>query len=294
MNKIIILVLASDTYPSYRNHLVQKKTWAKEPSKNTKIYFYKAGNNTVLNKNNLIVKSGRRADEIGYKNFEAFEWTIKNENFDFLYRTNTSSYINIQNLEYYISKYRNNPGFIYDGIIMNIKNKNDDTCIKFVSGSGILFSKKTVEVLINNKSEYNHSLWEDVAIGELLNKNGIFPTEGKRYDIQGNIYKEDVDLNHYHYRCRIDNHYGYPRFLETRVLSELNYRVRNSLSFNKKYLNMIFFEICKLFYIQMPFWKLYQFLRNLFKTFLPKSFYNYLKTIFKNRIKNFQLRYFKK
>ena len=56
MNKIIILVLTSDTYPSYRNHLAQKKTWAKGQSENIKIYFYKAGNDTVLNNNDLIEK----------------------------------------------------------------------------------------------------------------------------------------------------------------------------------------------------------------------------------------------
>ena len=37
-------------------------------------------------------------------------------------------------------------------------------------------------MLIDNKNEYDHSLWEDVAIGELLNKNGIFqPKEKDRY-----------------------------------------------------------------------------------------------------------------
>ena len=45
--------------------------------------------------------------------------------------------------------------------------------LNFVSGSGILFSKKTIETLVNNKDEYDHSLWEDVAIGELLNKRGV-------------------------------------------------------------------------------------------------------------------------
>ena len=43
---------------------------------------------------------------------------------------------------------------------------------------------------------------------------GIDPVKGKRFDINGNIFKEKIELNHYHYRCRIDNHYGYPRFLE--------------------------------------------------------------------------------
>ena len=294
MNKIIILVLASDTYPSYRNHLAQKKTWVMHKSENVKVYFYKAGENTGIKNNDLIVKSGSRADEIGYKNFEAFDWIIKNEDFDFLFRTNTSSFINVKNLHEYINKSHNRSDLIYDGKIINLKNKKNDTCIKFVSGSGILFSKKTIETLVNNKDEYDHSLWEDVAIGELLNKKGVFPTNGKRYDIQGNIYKENIHLNHYHYRCRIDNHYGYPRFLETWVLSELDFRIKNSKSYNKRLVQMIFFEICKLFYIQMPFWKIYNFFRRLLKTLLPKSFYRYIKNIFENKIKNFQLYYFKK
>lgn len=294
MNKIIILVLASDTYPSYRNKLVQKKTWAMDATENIKVYFYSAGEDTFLQNNDLIVESGDRADEIGYKNFKAFEWVNNNEDFDFLFRTNTSSFVNIQNLEKHINNLEKNKDPIYEGIIMQLKNKKNNTEIKFVSGAGILFNKKSIEILIDNQNEFDHSLWEDVAIGELLNKKGVFPTSGKRYEISGNIFKQNVDLKHYHYRCRIDNHYGYPRFLETQILKELHYRTKNFISFNKNYKNLIFFEICKLFYVQMPFWKIYEILRNILRTFLPNNLYNYLKITFKNKLNNFKLRYFKK
>lgn len=294
MKKIIILVLASDTYPSRRNQMVQKKTWVKDQTENIKVYFYKAGKNTLIQNNDLIVKSGDRADEIGYKNFKAFEWIYKNEDFDFLFRTNTSSFINIKNLESYINNLKRSKDPIYDGIVLNLKNKKNKSCIKFVSGAGILFNKKAIEVLINNQNEYDHSLWEDVAIGELLNKKSVFPSSGRRYDIRGNIFKQDIDLNHYHYRCRIDTHYGYPRFLETKILKELQFRTKYSISFNKKYTQLILFEISKFFYIQMPFWKIYEVLRNILKTLLPKRIYSYLKIRFRNKIKDFQLYYFKK
>ena len=88
----------------------------------------------------------------------------------------------------------------------------------FVSGAGILFSKNTINHIIKNKNKMDFRLWDDVGIGKLLCELKINPTDGKRYDIQGNIFKQAVDIDHYHYRCRIDNHYGYPRFLEYYVI----------------------------------------------------------------------------
>ena len=217
--KVLILVLSSDTYPSKRNSKVQKNTWAKKLPDNFEAIHYKSGNKTYIKENDLIVKAGKKTNEIGYKNFRAFEWVLENKQFDYLFRTNTSSYINISELEKFIKDIdKGNSKYIYSGKIINLKKSTNNEVVQFVSGAGILLSKNSLQSLVDNQNLFDHNEWEDVGIGKLFNLIDIFPTDGSRFDIRGNIFKLSIPLNEYHYRCRIDNHYNYPRFLETTVM----------------------------------------------------------------------------
>ena len=53
--KILVLVISSDTYPSKRNKKSLLKTWVQNIPSNMNVYFYKAGRNTALKKNNEII-----------------------------------------------------------------------------------------------------------------------------------------------------------------------------------------------------------------------------------------------
>ena len=227
------------------------------------------------------------------KNLLAFEYAINNFEFDFLFRTTTTSYVNLEKLKNFIVENFIEHKNLYCGKIMETydleKNKQ-----YFVSGAGILFSKNTINHIIKNKNKMDFRLWDDVGIGKLLGELKINPTDGKRYDIQGNIFKQAVDIDHYHYRCRIDNHYGYPRFLEYYVIKNLDMIIKG-IRINKltnslmKYL----FEISKFFYIQYPIWKLYSFFKFFLKLLLPKKIYKVLKQKLNRFNKKFNLKYFK-
>jgi len=283
--KILILVLSSKTYPSKRNKNIQKKTWAKNLPKNIKVVFYSSGAKTTFSRDELVVEASSSSYDIGYKNFKAFEWVLKNFEFDYLYRTNTSSFLNLSNLEKHIQNIQNaKSDLLYNGKILNLTKSDTNKKIKFVSGSGILFSKKSIELLTNNQEALNHNEWEDVAIGLLGEELKIVPTEGSRFDIEGNIFNQITPLNQYHYRCRIDNHYGYPRFLETIVMRELNRRHLENKEYNKKFLLSIYFEICKFFYIENLTWKLVYKLKQFLNLFLPKKIYKILKIKLRNKL----------
>jgi hypothetical protein len=220
---------------------------------------------------------------------------LQNLEFDYLFRTNTSSYINIEVLQKYISQISHDEKkYLYSGIPINLIKSTTNEEIKFVSGAGILFNRNTLELLVREEAFFDHDEWEDVGIGKLLNKSKIYPTKGFREDIKGNIFKERVKLNAYHYRCRVDNHYGYPRFLETLVMKELDYRIKNQEGERRKVFYIYLFEFCKLVYLQNLTWNLYKFLKFCIKITLPKKIFESLKKIMSNHLKKFQLRYFKK
>lgn len=295
MIKLLILVLSSNTYPSKRNEKAIKKTWAKHNFKNVQIVFYKSGSENKLYGNELIVNVGSQTKDIGVKTLKAIEWVNENLEFDFVFRTNTSSYINIENLLIYIEKIANRDGFIYDGKLMKLPANETRKEVNFISGAGILMNKNTIDLLIQEKSNFNKNEWDDVALGMILQENGVVATSGKRFDILGNIFKYEIDKDNYHFRCRIDNHYGYPRYLEKYVILHTHKIIEGKfVSQFKTVLNQYFFELNKLFYFQSPFWKIYELFVRTARLIVPKVIYNRLKIVLKSLDLAIKFRYLKK
>lgn len=271
-------MLSSNTYPSLRNEKTIKKTWFKDIVDDVEVIFYKAGKENKLSGKELKLNVGTKTSDIGLKTIEAFEWSLNNLKFDYLLRTNTSSYINIQNLVDYVNSNFSKDKFLYHGLEMKLKDRRTEKETNFISGSGILFNLNTIKLIVKNKSEVDYKERDDVAIGRLLKEYKVNPTSGFRYDIKGNIYKQHIDKNFYHYRCRIDNHYGYPRFMERYVLKELhNIMKQRKVTKFKKYTLNFLFEFSKLFYIQYPYWKIYIFLKKVLKKLIPQKIYLILK-----------------
>jgi len=293
MEKILILVLASNTYPSRRNEKAIKKTWAKKNIENINIIFYKSGKYNSFKNNELTVVAGKKTTDIGLKTIKAFEWAKKNVEFDYLFRTNTSSYVNIYELQKKIKLLNNDKKFIYSGIKMSLPENESRKKIDFISGAGILFNKNTIDLILRNKDEFDTNEWDDVALGKLLQNHKVTPTSGTRFDIKGNITKQKLSENYYHYRCRIDNHYGYPRFLEKFVIIFLHKRLNSKKTNQNKFVLNLFFEISKFFYIQAPFWKIYTLSKTLLKKILPENLYKNIKTVLKKMDHKIKTRYLK-
>tara|TARA_X000001036_G_C20668802_1_gene801689 strand:- start:778 stop:1512 length:735 start_codon:yes stop_codon:yes gene_type:complete len=217
---LVILVLDSYTPNSIRNSKTQKKTWVKECQPYSEVLFYKGGTDTVRKGLDLDLECGDTYSEMTTKTLKALEWVDSNLPFDYIFRTNTSSYVNYPNLVSYLKKI-NKEKVDYCGFI----GKHKD--IEFVSGSGIILSKVAVKTIIENKGQLDKNLVEDVAIGKILKINKIFPIMGKRKDILSHRDLSNFTLDAYHIRCRLDP-FGYSRNLETYVLRFIDF------SFNQK------------------------------------------------------------
>jgi len=299
LSNIAVLFLSSKTYPSERNSRTQKKIFSRN-SAYQNFYWYKQGNEAELMGleanligNDLFINADDSSIGMGHKTIKAFDWLLKNSNFEFLFRTNTSSYISYKNLKKYVHENFLNKKSIYSGKIYET-NDIDKNKVIFASGSGYFLSRDVVEKIVQHKNLWDHRLWDDVSLGKMLNEINIKPIPGNRFDVLGNVTKQNIDLSHYHYRCRIDNHYNYPRFLEVLVINYLSIldNGKNVTKVKKIILNILF-ETTRIFFINDFGWNSYLRVRSILRFILPNKIYKFIKKILIKRIENFKLIRFK-
>lgn len=298
--KIATMVVSSKTYPATRNSKTQQKLFFDQDFQKDLTFWYRAGSKKELNgkkyflqNNNLLIDTDDSSINMGLKTLLAFEWLLENKEFDFLVRPTPSSYINYSNLYSFIESNLLDKKFVYCGKIQSTNDKNKNK-INFVSGSTLILNKKTVEIILNNKEQWDHSYWDDVALYVLLNSLNIDPQLGKRFDVTGNPLNQNIPLNHYQYRCRADNHYNYPRYLESYNLI-IVHKLFNNHFFNVFSLNMLktFYWLSNKLYVYQFGWKVYLFVRFISKSLLPNFIYLKIVNKLSRIIDNFKHKRFK-
>lgn len=196
--KIIILVLSAEFEPYSSLESTIRKTWARETLPEIEIFYYYGNSSSKKIVEDKIYSTAQEGlYNIGYKTLDSFD-LLKNFNFDYLFRTNSSSYIIQENLiKFLANKPRKN---FYSGIIGNY---ND---ISYCSGSGYFISRDIFDKVLFHRNEWNHQLIDDVAIGDLItNKIKVLPDfSAKRLDL-GSEKIYDSLKDHYHIRCKIQN-----------------------------------------------------------------------------------------
>ena len=100
-----------------------------------------------------------------------------NLEFDYLFRTNTSSFVDFNKLQKYSKSNHNN--LDYSGVVLDVV--EGDT---IASGAGFFLSRKNVELILKNKDKFDETLPDDVAIARLLRKFEILPSTLIRKDLK--------------------------------------------------------------------------------------------------------------
>ena len=292
------MVITSNTYPAARNTKAQKKIYRNLNSSRSFAVWYKgmenqADNYSKLVNDNLFLNCSDDTRRMGEKTLLAFEWALKNVDFEYLIRPTPSSYVNLDYIHKLIDSNFFDTTNVYAGTVQTLSTKEGNN-LNFVSGSTLILNKSSIQKICDNKALWNHDLWDDVALAKLMEELNINYTNIKRFDIKGNIFKQEVDLNNYQYRCRADSHYNYPRFIEAYLLRLTHEIINNKkLSFVKKYFYYYFFELCKIFYVRELSWKIYSMFKVIFKTIVPNSIYKKTKSLMFKKITNFKHKRFK-
>jgi hypothetical protein len=142
---------------------------------------------------------------IGEKTLQAFKYLLENHDFDFIFRTNTSSYVDAARL---LQRLHDMPkSGVYAGFVGTALGK-----LKFASGAGILLSRDVVKRICDHASEWKHGLIDDVALADLISrfdspKVELIPLERLTLPSLAVAKEADADqiTNSYHVRCKADS-----------------------------------------------------------------------------------------
>jgi hypothetical protein len=200
---IIILIIASDNTDNY---IEMQKIWRKYMNKcnpNIRSFFIK--NEPTLNEDIIAINDTIYIKEnenyipgILSKTIKSIQYCLNNFDFDYIYRTNLSSFLNL----YKINDFINNNTLNYGGVIGDFKG------IKYASGSGFFLSKDTCIYLCKNNNLLDYNLIDDVSIGNFLNKTyNIFFIDRCNINCLEND-KFIINNNIFHYRCKCEENHS--------------------------------------------------------------------------------------
>lgn len=208
--KILVLVLATRLAPYPALIRTIKRTWAACPVPDAKTLFYYGGAGLELDGDDLTVPApGGRAD-IGRASVACFEYVLRHREFDVVFRTNCSSYVDLRNLCDYARAHVT--GRFYSGLI-GLRE------IPFASGSGYFLSRDLVELVVRQQSLWNHDLVDDRALAALLARNHVAPVPAPRQDFRWAPALGDIDTSLYHFRCRTTT---WRRFEDRRIMLRIH------------------------------------------------------------------------
>ena len=150
--------------------------------------------------NILSVNSWSTYYFFGQRNIALYDWFLQNTSDDFLFVTNTSSYINQKKLLKIIQEF--DPAeTVYAGYLLP-----EDSKEQFVSGAGRLMSRKSVEIIKSNWNKHTHETLEDVCLGLFMKLMGIIATPLPRVSLPTpesvSLLSDFVVRTNFHFRCK--------------------------------------------------------------------------------------------
>jgi hypothetical protein len=194
--KILISILACEGDGHYvALEKAIRETWGSGKSEHEDIvdiiYYY--GNPSLesdfkLEGDRLWVKSPEGYFNTWNKTLMMFDFISKNYQFDCLFRTNLSAYIDLEILQDFAKKNYNDN--FYCGCHGNLDPTGPTELLraaKFASGAGYFLSHKLVKELADEKESLFKEYIDDLSLGECMMKKNISPHLGERYGAEGSF-----------------------------------------------------------------------------------------------------------
>lgn len=154
--KVIILCMSCNQSRFVNEEYIIRKTWGGDildgKYDNIELLFYRGGSdNTYLENDVLHLTSDDTLLGTYQKSIDCFKWLVENKQFDYIVRTNTSTYINVDAIQQFLEFNVNEETVCGSYLIMNGANK----FIPFLPGFFLIFSKKIIELLVNDRLQIN-------------------------------------------------------------------------------------------------------------------------------------------
>jgi hypothetical protein len=194
--RILIGVLASEL-PIYRRLVDEglRKTWARNVDPDVEIlYYYRGSNTTVVDGAKVFFDSPEGIFHLAHRTAAFFEYILANKRFDFLFRTNVSSYVNIANLRTMLSD-KPRQGF-FNAVVGDYHGR------PFASGAGYVLTPDLIQLAVDHRQRWIQEGYDDVSLSFALQDLGIALRPGRRQDFETVQQVEAIDTSHYHFRCK--------------------------------------------------------------------------------------------
>ncbi len=179
--KVLILVLSGD-FPPYRKMVETSiATWdsIQVDGVETAYYFGRHKHSEPLHiSGGWHLPIEETYNNIGKKTLTAFSVALKDADFDYVARVNSSTYVNKKKLIEHIQTLPDEN--LFSGMI--VKNWHH-VKHSWPWGPAFIISKDVVKKLADNKDWFDSSMMEDVGIGDLAGRLGIPLTDGKACSI---------------------------------------------------------------------------------------------------------------
>jgi hypothetical protein len=198
--KTLVAVLATHVRPYPALIRTAKRTWASRTAPDVDVLFYYGGSRPRRQGMDLHLLVPDDFPHIGEKTLACFEYVLDNVEFDVLFRTNCSSYVDLLNLGAWVDGHARPEGF-YAGVV----DRHDG--VAFASGSGYFLSADLVRVAVAERAAWDHGLLDDVALGELLSGKHVEPTQAPRVTYTNPSQVDRVDTTQFHFRCKTDSRF---------------------------------------------------------------------------------------
>jgi len=176
--KILYLILAGGDKSHTRDILSTRSSWIRTiPLESSYFELYSDPHlkKTNIQKNEIWANCGAEYTDILRKTVISLQALgPKLEDYDFVIRTNVSSYFNHFKIKKMLQKYKNQKYF-YGGYIEESKDGNGSKT-PFVSGAAIFWNSKTARIISEMNPDEYRDCPDDVAFSKLMKKHGVKTT----------------------------------------------------------------------------------------------------------------------
>ncbi len=192
-HKTLFLILGSYAPENQMDLKIQRETWLKSLLPNQEYLVIRGSNeeSARLEGDTLFLPVIETYENILEKTLLGFRWALDNSDFQVLIRTNVSTYFPVKLVD---KKIRDiDPLSCYFGGYKDycwLPGNADRRKVSYVTGTAIVLTRPTVEMLCESNLELMTALPDDVAISLTLSDSGI-PVE--------NIKRNDLGSSHIFY-----------------------------------------------------------------------------------------------
>ena len=199
--KLLVAVLGARRPPYDWLVRTIKRTWAsvEVPDVETLFYFGN-GARAELHGRDVVLPVDDGLAHTGEKTLAFLEFALGSSDFEVLFRTNCSSYVDLANLREFAAAGVGTTGF-YAGFTGTHEG------IEFASGSGYFLSRDLVEAVLRSRAEWNHDVLDDVALAAVLRGLGVAPVPVPRRTYSSVREVRPEDVSYFHFRCKTASRY---------------------------------------------------------------------------------------